>query len=69
MHSTEKCLCCDRKEDTRFGVCFECAEIQTIIVDGTDMYDKGLDDGDEPALKSLQKVKLLRQKGFVKRGI
>lgn len=47
------CKCCERDvsgNDTRFGICWDCAEAESIIADGTDMYDrknekcKGLED-------------------------
>ena len=38
-----KCKCCNRnrsKNDIRFGFCFDCADGESIIQDGLDMYDK-----------------------------
>ena len=34
-----ECICCKREQDLRFGFCFDCAEAESIIVDGVDMYD------------------------------
>ena len=59
-----KCECCGREEDLRMGYCFDCAEAQTIIVDGTDMYDKGLPDDLKTESKSMDKVRFLIRKGW-----
>lgn len=60
------CKCCDRDQELRFGYCWDCATAQSIILEGTDMYEKGLD-GKEgvPAETSFDKIKLLRQKGLL----
>ncbi len=34
-----ECICCKRKKKLRFGFCFDCAEAESIIVDGVDMFD------------------------------
>ena len=34
------CKICGRNDDTRFGVCFECANFESLIYDKLDMYDK-----------------------------
>ena len=57
-----KCECCGRERELRFGHCWECATAESIIHDGTDMYGKGLDGGDTPAVTPMEKVKLLIQK-------
>lgn len=36
------CKCCGRKEELRLGFCFDCAECESVIADGTDMYDKSI---------------------------
>jgi hypothetical protein len=59
-----ECSCCKKNKELRFGVCFDCADAETIIDEGLDMYDKGLDESDEPAKSPLSKVKLLIQKGW-----
>jgi hypothetical protein len=64
-----KCLCCNKDKELRFGVCFDCAEIQSIIVDGTDMRENGLKEDNKPAKTSLEKVKLLRERGYHKHTI
>jgi hypothetical protein len=37
-----ECICCLRTLDTRLGTCFDCAESESILIDGTDMYDKSV---------------------------
>ena len=34
-----ECKCCKREENLRFGFCFDCAEAESIMADGVDMYD------------------------------
>lgn len=67
------CIICGRKKELRFGVCWDCATAQSIIIDGVDHYNKGLDSdnvnsfkGDKgyPAKTSLAKIHLLIQKGW-----
>lgn len=33
------CSVCKNLRECRLGVCFDCAESESIIYDGTDMYD------------------------------
>ena len=54
---------CSESRDTRLGYCFSCAEAESIIAEGLDMYDKGLNGGETPAKTAMEKVELLRQKG------
>lgn len=35
-----KCLCCQRQMETRMGFCWDCVESESVIEEGTDMYDK-----------------------------
>lgn len=62
-----ECKFCGKVADTRLGGCFQCAEAESIIADGTDMYDRGIN-GEEnnPAKSAGQKLKLLIDKGWVK---
>lgn len=72
-----KCKSCGRKKELRFGHCFQCADIESVIVSGVNMYDKGL--GANPAIKGfhdtgngvkaksgLEKVQLLVELGYIK---
>lgn len=36
---TGTCNCCGRNLDLRLGFCFDCAEMESVIADGTDMRD------------------------------
>lgn len=38
--NVSRCKICKKIQDTRLGVCFDCAECESIIVDGTDMHGK-----------------------------
>lgn len=58
-----KCSYCKRDTDTRFGVCYPCAEAMSIIETGTDMHDKG-PNGKTPAKKSGTKLSFLIKKGW-----
>lgn len=60
-----KCQICEQEtgaNDLRFGVCWDCATAESIIDDGTDMYDVGLNG--EPATKPMDKVRLLYKHGW-----
>ena len=59
-----ECRICKQNRDLRMGACFDCAEAETIIAEGLDMYDKGIDGKEEPAKSAMQKVQLLIQKGW-----
>jgi hypothetical protein len=67
------CKICDTLDDLREGACWVCAEAESIIAEGVDMYDKGLDSDNQdsfrgnkgyPARTSMEKLELLRQKGW-----
>jgi len=34
-----QCKCCKREKELRMGYCLNCVEAESIIQDGTDMYD------------------------------
>jgi hypothetical protein len=34
-----QCKCCERNLDLRLGYCFDCANAESVIVEGVDMYD------------------------------
>ena len=55
------CRCCEQQRDLRLGYCFDCAECESIIEDGTDMYDK-----EPPHIegqsKSMDKLKYILHK-------
>lgn len=58
-----QCAGCGKIADLRMGHCFQCATIESIIVNGYDMMEIGLDDKiDNPAKTSLEKIKLLNQR-------
>ena len=56
----EKCQCCKREKDLRFGFCFDCAEAESIIEEGVDMYDKEIPK-QEGMSKSMSKVYYILQ--------
>lgn len=59
------CKMCNKEEDLRFGWCFDCAEAQTILGTGKDMYEKG-DGGTELPTKEVNaRLKMLVDKGWV----
>lgn len=58
------CLVCNKKKELREGVCFDCAEAENIIADGTDMYDKTIESIPGYSVH-LTKLKFLISKGWV----
>lgn len=59
-----KCKSCERNGDTRIGFCWKCAEAESIISNGLDMYDEGPNGGTKPAHSPMDKVKFLIKKGW-----
>lgn len=51
-----KCKCCNRKKELRLGFCFDCANAESIIEEGTDMWDKPIEKEEDMSL-SMSKVK------------
>jgi len=63
------CKVCNQQVETRLGVCFSCAEAESIIADGTDMYDQTPMGQDVPATTAMDKLKFLVEKGWKKVGV
>lgn len=70
-----ECKICKKNKELRMGTCFSCADAESIISEGVDMWGKGLDsDGGEThkgeqgivAKTPMQKLQLLMQKGWKK---
>ena len=36
----KKCKCCGQMAELRMGICWDCAECESVIETGEDMYDK-----------------------------
>jgi hypothetical protein len=53
-----KCKCCNREQELRYGVCFDCANAESIITEGIDMWDNEIPKQEELSL-SLSKVKYI----------
>lgn len=58
-------ICNKQTGDLRFGVCMDCATAESIIYDGTDMFDQG-PENEEPAKTAMEKLKFLIKKGWKK---
>lgn len=61
----EKCNTCNREKgpnNLRFGTCFDCADAESIIASGLDMYDKGPRGDSAPAKTTMDRLKFLIQK-------
>jgi hypothetical protein len=56
-----QCKCCEREKELRFGYCFDCAESESVIVDGVDMYDNEIVK-EESIPMSMSKVKWILKK-------
>ena len=57
------CKICDRNLELRFGVCWDCATMESIIADGVDMYDKGPDGSNTPARTAMEKLQYMHKVG------
>ena len=53
-----KCRCCNREQELRLGFCFDCANAESIMVEGVDMYDKKIlkEEGLSFALTKLKHI-------------
>jgi len=62
-----QCKCCNRDLDLRFGFCFDCADAESIIEEGVDMYDKPIvkQEGMSTSMSKVQHI--LKKYGVVKR--
>jgi hypothetical protein len=60
------CNCCGRNLELRFGVCFDCADAESVIVEGVDMWDKEIPkiEGLSTSLSKLQYI--LKKFGITK---
>lgn len=45
-------------------MCFDCAEAESIIADGVDMYELGINKNIEPVQTPLEKLQFLVLKGW-----
>lgn len=63
----QKCWCCGRKEDTRMGICWDCATAESIIGQGMDMFDKPMPVAEHNTQysESLNQIKFLILKGWM----
>ena len=62
---TGQCKSCGNKDDLREGHCWDCAEAESIIHEGTDMRDVGIavDGKSRPANTAMEKLQYLIKKG------
>jgi hypothetical protein len=60
------CKCCGRNLELRFGVCFDCVDAESVIVEGVDMWDKEIPkiEGLSTSLSKLQYI--LKKFGITK---
>lgn len=58
---TGQCICCGRILYLRFGYCFDCADSESVIEDGTDMYDVAIPEI-EGLSKSMSKLQYILRK-------
>ena len=62
-----ECKCCGQTRDLRFGACFDCADSESIIFEGVNMFGESVEkvDGLSPAMSKLQYI--LKKYGVVKK--
>ena len=61
-----KCKCCNREKELRFGFCFDCANVESIIEEGTDMWDKPVEKEEDMSLSMSKVKKILHIYGVIK---
>ena len=57
----EQCKCCEREKELRLGYCFDCANAESVIVEGMDMYDNEITK-EEGMPMSMSKLKWVLKK-------
>ena len=65
------CSICKTKSSPnaiRLGVCWQCIEAESIIGEGLDMYNKGLNHDNTPVTTAMDKVRLLVARGYIRRS-
>lgn len=63
-----KCKVCKKPiglNSSRLGVCWFCAEAESIIEEGLDMSNKSLSKDNTPAVSAMDKVRLLIDRGCI----
>ena len=61
-----KCNCCEREAELRMGYCIVCAGAESVIIDGTDIYDNPIPE-DETLTEGMNKLKyILKQYNVIK---
>jgi hypothetical protein len=61
-----ECKCCKREYELRLGFCFDCAETESVLEEGVDMYDKEIPK-QEGMSTSMSKVQyILKKYGVIK---
>jgi hypothetical protein len=61
-----ECTVCRKPKELRMGVCFDCAEAESIIHEGLSMFDIGPNGCQTPAKTPMEKLIFLMQKGWRK---
>jgi hypothetical protein len=62
-----KCKCCERDLDTRLGFCFACAECESVIQEGKNMWDEDIEKREGMSM-SMSKLRYILEKyGIVKK--
>jgi hypothetical protein len=56
-----QCKCCEREKELRFGFCFDCADAESVIAEGVDMYDNEITK-EEGMSMSISKLKYILKK-------
>jgi len=60
----DKCNMCGEKKDLRLGWCWNCAEAQSILNTGKDMYENGEGGVEFPVKEVNTRLKMLINKGW-----
>jgi hypothetical protein len=56
-----KCKCCQREKELRFGFCFDCADAESVIAKGVDMWENEIPQ-QEGMSKHMSKVHYILKK-------
>ncbi len=59
-----KCKCCERDLDLRFGFCFDCAECESVIEEGLNMYDEAIEKKEGMSMSMSKLYYILKKYGI-----
>ena len=61
-----KCKCCEKNKELRFGFCIDCANAETVIIEGVDMYENRITKEKDMSMAMSKYKYLLKKLNLIK---